>query len=59
MTGNNTLILNAATIIEALQEYFDKRYTPNIKVLDCRPSSNASYGTQFQVEVGEIEGGEK
>ncbi len=25
MRGNNTLLLNAATVIEALQEYFDRR----------------------------------
>lgn len=25
MKGNNKIILNAATVMEALQEYFDKR----------------------------------
>lgn len=28
MRGNNTLILNDATMIEALQEYCDKRWKP-------------------------------
>lgn len=32
MKGNNTLSLNDATLIEALQEYFDKRIKPHIEV---------------------------
>jgi hypothetical protein len=36
MNGNNSLILNEATIIEAMQEYLDKRYTPNISVKSVR-----------------------
>jgi len=32
MRGNNTFMLNGATMIEAVQEYLDKRMTPAPKV---------------------------
>lgn len=52
MRGNNTLQLNKATLIEALQEYFDKRYNPNIKVLNVEKSST-QYDATFDVSVEE------
>ena len=50
MKGTNTLTLNGATLIEALQEYFDKRITPNIKVVSV--SADQSNNT-FRVPIEE------
>ena len=39
MRGNNDLILNHGTVIEALQEYFDKRmgeYSPQIVCVQAK-----------------------
>lgn len=39
MKGNNDLILNHATVMEALQEYFDKRmneYSPQIVCVQAK-----------------------
>ena len=59
MIGNNTLILNTATVIEAMQEYFDKRYTPKVEVKDFKVHGGGYPCPQWEVEVAEIEGGEK
>ena len=56
MKGSNTIQFNEATIIAAVQEYLDKRYTPNIQVQSVKAtSSGAGYATQgmFAVEVTE------
>ena len=53
MKGNNTLTLNEATMIEAVQEYLTKRmgstYVP--KVTSVKPASDKSYSS---VQVFEI-----
>lgn len=52
MRGNNILILNSATIIEAIQEYFDRRFakdTPNITGV----SMDGSNPSSFRVTVEE------
>lgn len=54
MRGNNTLHLNEATIIEAVQEYLDKRYTPTPKVTGIDLSSDYT-GKTFKVAVVEEE----
>ncbi|MDZ4343257.1 MAG: hypothetical protein U1E51_12590 [Candidatus Binatia bacterium] len=53
MKGNNTFHLNEATLIEAMQEYLDKRmlvYTP--KVVSVRLSGEVN--NSFEVEVEEV-----
>ena len=54
MKGRNRLSLNKATIIEALQEYLDKRISPCINVADF---SSAASGDDYlvTVEVEEIQ----
>lgn len=51
MLGSNSLLMNGATVMEALQEYLDKRYTPNVKVSDVRYDPNQSV---FVVKVEEV-----
>lgn len=53
MKGNNELRLNQATIIEAVQEYLAKRYTPTPFVKSVAMSKE-SYGSDwFVVQVEE------
>lgn len=42
MKGNNTLTWNKATMIEAVQEYLDKRYTPRIEVTNVQFGATGS-----------------
>lgn len=55
MKGNNTLVLNEATMIEAIQEYLDKRmpqHAPNVQAVTS--AKGASYGLNtFEIEVTE------
>lgn len=52
MLGRNTITLNQATVIEALQEYFDKRYTPKIKVASVLKNNSSNGSThEFDVEL--------
>lgn len=57
MKGNNELHLNDETLIEALQEYFNKRYTPTPKVESVRLGENKGYSSTpvFVVTVTEVE----
>ena len=51
MKGNNEILLNEATMIEALQEYFDKRMTTFAPVI-----TNVGYrDREFKVSVKERE----
>jgi len=52
MKGNNTLHINEATLIEAFQEYLDKRYNPPVTVAGVRqdPANNT-----FVVRIAEIQ----
>ena len=55
MKGSNDLRWNEATIIEAVQEYLDKRYTPNVTVTSVK-SESKNYGDGgFLVTVVEKE----
>lgn len=54
MKRNYTLNLNGATIIEALQEYFDKRITPKIKVESVDAGGGAYEQNTFTVKVSEV-----
>lgn len=49
MKGNNMLALNTATIIEAVQEYLDKRLTSNARVRVTDVSQDSSYGSATYV----------
>jgi hypothetical protein len=52
MKGNNELRLNEATMIEAVQEYLDKRaIVPKDRVTSVK--ANNSYG--FEVKIAEAE----
>lgn len=52
MRGSNTLLLNGATMIDAVQEYLDKRLTPKIEVVSV--TSTGSSAGEFKVDVKEI-----
>lgn len=54
MKGRNELRLNAATMLEALQEYLDNRYTKPIAVrsVELRTEYGESW---FVVRVDEVE----
>jgi len=60
MRGTNTLHFNAATMIEAMQEYLDKRmgdYAP--QVTDIRSGSDIrGYAPEFVVTVNDKEVGD-
>ena len=47
MRGESTLILNQRTVVEAVQAYLDKHFTPPMKLTALVPSlpSGQSYGT--------------
>ena len=52
MKGNNMLTLNTATIIEAVQEYLDKRLTSDARVRVTDVSPDSSYvSTTYVVRV--------
>lgn len=54
MKGNNTLILNMATMAEAVQEYLHKRMLGNApKVVSVKAASNSTYDSTFTVELEE------
>ena len=52
MKGNNTLLLNAATVIDALNEYFARRTTSlsRFKVTSIKESSTMP-AQEFRVDV--------
>jgi len=52
--GNNDLRWNQATIIEAVQEYLNRRYTPNVKVTSVSPVAGYGNDADFKVMVEEI-----
>ncbi len=51
MIGNNEIKINQATMIEAIQEYFDKRYTSKIKITKVTGSTINNYSETFSIEV--------
>lgn len=58
MRGRNELVLNTATMIEAVQEYLDKRTTDEgrVKVVDIKSLSRGSPPVHlFAVDVAEFE----
>ena len=55
MKGTNDRVFNHATIVDALQEYLDKRIKPNVAVNSVRYDANASDGGKFVVTVQEVE----
>lgn len=48
MKGRNTIILNKATMIEALTEYFGKRMRPPVGVTNCEPDRSGSGGGHLE-----------
>lgn len=53
MKGNNTLELNEATLIEAMQEYLDKRMTEHSPRVTAVKSSKVGLSDGFTVRVEE------
>ena len=52
MKGSNELHINQATIIEAVQEYLDKRYTPTPMVVSVTMESKSAYsGDVFVIKL--------
>jgi len=49
--GNNTLELNEATLIEAMQEYLDKRMTDYAPKVTSVKSSKVGLSDNFTVHV--------
>jgi hypothetical protein len=49
--GNNTMELNEATIIEAVQQYLDRELTKAVKVISVRDAGGQRHGTVFTVKV--------
>jgi hypothetical protein len=60
MRGTNTLRINNVTMMEALQEYFDARYKPKLKVTGARATQQGMASNEFEVTLEEIKesGGE-
>lgn len=55
MKGDNTIEVNEATMIEALQEYFDKRHVaPLFKVIGVSVASGKYDPDSWRVAVSEI-----
>jgi hypothetical protein len=52
MLGNNTLIINTATLIQAVQEYLDKR-TQGIAVTVKMVKADNQYDGTFRVDIEE------
>lgn len=55
MKGNNTLELNQATLIEALQLWCDATFKTPPEVLSVKQSKDNYSGTTFTVELAEPE----
>lgn len=56
MIGNNTLLLNESTVIEAVQEYLDKRMTAAPKVASVKPKTGNTYSCEaFEVQLKDRE----
>ena len=57
MKGSNTLLFNQATMVHALQEYLDKRYTPGVTVtgikLDTTRNHAGTCSESFVIDVAE------
>jgi hypothetical protein len=57
--GSNKLILCPAALMEAVQEYLDKRTTAKIaKVTDVKYASNGISGGSFVVELEDSSSGD-
>jgi len=56
MKGNNTLELNEATMIVAVQEYLNKRITVETPIVKSVKRSGKAYENGFTVELAEGEG---
>lgn len=57
MKHENTLILNQDTMVEALQEYLNKRITPNVtvdRVYTLDTYKNATLCTDVHVTIVEV-----
>lgn len=55
MKGNNSIEVNEATMVEALQEYFDKRHVaPLFKVVSVSVNSGKYDPDSWRVTVSEI-----
>lgn len=48
MTGMNTIRLNSATMVEAMQQYFDKEFTKKVIVKSVE-ENKGSYATTYSV----------
>ena len=57
MKGNNKLVLNYATVMDALQEYFDARTTPKarFKVTSIEATGSSSYDKAITVQTENME----
>ena len=55
MKGNNTLELNEATMIEAVQEYLDKRFTKDTPLVKRITTHTVNQVLRFEVELSEKE----
>lgn len=56
MKGNNIIKLNEATVIEAVQEYLDKRVHDDFRQrVNAVVPEDQGHVTVFRVEVSEIE----
>jgi hypothetical protein len=52
--GSVTMELNEATLIDALQEYFDKRLIDsNVLVKSVSSANSSTYGSTFKVSLEE------
>ena len=55
MKGKNILHLNAATLMEAVQEYLDKRMGPYSPKVTAIKDAGTTYTDEFKVSVEERE----
>lgn len=52
MIGNNTLTLNEATLVQAVQEWLDKRMNPSPKVGSVKAATGSAHKTDsFDVQL--------
>lgn len=54
MKGSNEIYINQATMIEAMQEYFNKRYTPHFKILSVKSIVINNYSETFEIKIEEL-----
>lgn len=54
MKGSNEIHINQATMIEAMQEYFNKRYNPNFKILNVKGTVINGYSETFEIKIEEL-----